>query len=213
MLFFNQWFGRFLASRHIRHLFRHRVILESLSMEGHAAAVPDQLNQQLVQQARQDLPDLLAQLNTRKEGLSDAKADAIRARVGPNEVEHEKPMPWWLHLWLSYKNPFNLLLTVLAVVSYFTEDIKAAIVIGSMVTLSTLIRFIQERRSNHAALALKELVSNTATVIRRLEQAADTRHPPENVPGMQPARQVELPIKQLVPGDIVRLSGGCRAAT
>ena len=113
MLFFNQWFGRFLASRHTRHLFRRRVILESLSKEGRAAAVPDQLNQQLVQQARQDLPDLLAQLNTRKEGLSDAEADAIRARVGPNEVEHEKPMPWWLHLWLSYKNPFNLLLSVL----------------------------------------------------------------------------------------------------
>ena len=208
MIFFTQLFGRFLASRHTRHLFRRRVILESLPKEGRAAAVPDQLNQQLVQRAKQGLPDVLVQLNTRKEGLSDAEADAIRARVGPNEVEHEKPMPWWLHLWLSYKNPFNLLLTVLAVVSYFTEDIKAAIVIGSMVTLSTLIRFIQERRSNHAALALKELVSNTATVIRRAEQAADTRHPAENAPGLQPAGQIELPIKQLVPGDIVLLSAG-----
>jgi len=37
------------------------------------------------------------------------------ARSGPNEVAHEKPLPWWLHLWHCYKNPFNLLLTVLAV--------------------------------------------------------------------------------------------------
>ena len=74
--------------------------------------------------------------------------------------------PRW-HLWLSYKNPFNLLLTVLAVVSWFTEDIKAAMVIGSMVGLSTLIRFVQERRSHQAAQGLKELVCNKATVIRR----------------------------------------------
>ena len=208
MNIFNQLFGRFLASRHTRHLFRRRIILESLSKEGRAAAVPDQLSRQLVQRAKEDLPGLLAQLGTRKEGLSDAEADAIRAQVGPNEVEHEKPMPWWLHLWLSYKNPFNLLLTVLAVVSYFTEDIKAAIVIGSMVALSTLIRFIQERRSNQAALALKELVSNTATVIRRVEKAAGKTRPLENVPAMQTAGQVELPIKQLVPGDIVLLSAG-----
>ncbi|MEO8015095.1 MAG: cation-transporting P-type ATPase, partial [Polaromonas sp.] len=208
MNIFNQLFGRFLASRHTRHLFRRRVILESLSREGRAAAVPDQLNRQLVQRAKADLPGVLAQLHTRKEGLSDAEADAIRAQVGPNEVEHEKPMPGWLHLWLSYKNPFNLLLTVLAVVSYFTEDIKAAIVIGSMVALSTLIRFVQERRSNQAALALKELVSNTATVIRRVKEAAGPTRPLENVPAMQTAGQVELPIKQLVPGDIVLLSAG-----
>ena len=118
------------------------MIFESLSKEGRAGAVPDQLSRQLEQEARDDLGSVLVQLGSRKEGLSDAEADAIRARVGPNEVEHEKPMSWWLHLRLSYKNPFNLLLTVLAVVSYVTEDIKAAIVIGSMVLLSTLIRFV-----------------------------------------------------------------------
>ena len=142
MNIFSQLFGRFLASRRTSHLFRRRVIFESLSKEGRAGAVPDQLSRQLEQEARDDLGSVLVQLGSRKEGLSDAEADAIRARVGPNEVEHEKPMSWWLHLWLSYKNPFNLLLTVLAVVSYVTEDIKAAIVIGSMVLLSTLIRFV-----------------------------------------------------------------------
>jgi Mg2+-importing ATPase len=199
MNIFNQLFGRFLKSRRTRHLFRRRIILESLPKAGHAEAVPESLTQPLVRQARQDLASLLAQLNTRQEGLSNAQADAIRARVGPNEVEHEKPVPRWLHLWLSYKNPFNLLLTALAVVSYFTEDIKAALVIGCMVALSTLIRFVQERRSSQAALALKELVSNKASVIRR--------------------EPVELPIRLLVPGDIVQLSAGdmipadCRVMT
>ena len=211
MNIFNQLVGRFLVSRRTSHLFRRRVILESLPRDGSAGAVPDQLSRQLVQQAQADLPAIMAQLNTRKEGLSHAEADAIRARVGPNEVEHEKPMSAGLHLWLSYKNPFNLLLTVLAVVSYFTEDIKAAIVIGSMVALSTLIRFVQERRSNQAALALKELVSNKATVIRQISSAAaaaDAERYFEINLSVKPTGPAELPIKQLVPGDIVLLSAG-----
>ncbi|MFC5523951.1 magnesium-translocating P-type ATPase [Polaromonas jejuensis] len=206
MNIFNQLFGLFLKSRHTSNLFRRRVILESLPKEeGRAGAVPDPLSRQLLQQARDDLSSVLAQLNTSKEGLTDDEADAIRANIGPNEVEHEKPIPGWLHLWLSYKNPFNLLLTVLAVVSYFTEDIKAAIVIGSMVVLSTLIRFVQERRSNQAAQALKELVSNKASVIRcALSDDDDAARPLES----SPAGPKEIPIKQLVPGDIVLLSAG-----
>ena len=209
MNIFSQFFGRFLTSRHTSHLFRRRVILESLSAEGRF--VPDQMSRQLLQEAKDDLASVLAQLNTSKDGLSDAEADAIRAKVGPNEVEHEKPMSWWLHLWLSYKNPFNLLLTVLAVVSFYTEDIKAATVIGTMVVLSTLIRFIQERRSNQAVLALKELVSNKATVIRRdnaAVAAADAQRHFDISLSVKTASPVELPIKLLVPGDIVMLSAG-----
>ena len=209
MNIFSQFFGRFLTSRHTSHLFRRRVILESLSVEGRF--VPDQMSRQLLQEAKDDLASVLAQLNTSKDGLSDAEADAIRAKVGPNEVEHEKPMSWWLHLWLSYKNPFNLLLTVLAVVSFYTEDIKAATVIGTMVVLSTLIRFIQERRSNQAVLALKELVSNKATVIRRdnaAVAAADAQRYFDISLSVKPASPLELPIKLLVPGDIVMLSAG-----
>jgi Mg2+-importing ATPase len=212
MSIFNQLFGVFLKSRHTSHLFRRRVILESLSPEGRSGPVPDQLSRQLLQEAQDDLASVLAQLGTQTEGLSHDEADVIRARVGPNEVEHEKPMSWWLHLWLSYKNPFNLLLTVLAAVSYFTEDIKAAIVIGSMVVLSTLIRFVQERRSNQAALALKELVSNKATVIRQIGSAAAAAADAERYfhihLTVKPVSPCEIPIKQLVPGDIVMLSAG-----
>ena len=208
MNIFSQLFGRFLATRHTTHLFRRRVILESLPKGGRSGQVSDQLTQQLIAQARSDLPGVLEQLGTTRQGLSEAEADTIRERVGPNEVEHEKPMSWPHHLWLSYNNPFNLLLTVLAIVSYVTDDLKGAIVIGTMVVLSTLLRLVQERRSNRAALELKELVSNTATVIRRVEQATGETRPPETAPGIQAPGQIELPIKQLVPGDIVVLSAG-----
>ena len=75
-------------------------------------------------------------------------------------------MPWWLHLWHCYSNSFNLLLTLLSAVSYWTEDTRATVVIGSMVLLSTLMRFVQETRSNKAADELKAMVSNKITVLR-----------------------------------------------
>jgi Mg2+-importing ATPase len=76
-------------------------------------------------------------------------------------------MPGWLHLWHCYIDPFNLLLSVLALVSWRTGDLKATTVIGCMVVLSTLIRFVQERRSSQAADALKAMVGSQATVLRR----------------------------------------------
>ncbi len=63
----------------------------------------------------------------------------------------------------------------------------------------------QARRSNKAALALKEQVSNTASVRRRTDpDAAETI---AGVP-LSSGDTRELPIRQLVPGDIVTLSAG-----
>jgi Mg2+-importing ATPase len=211
MHFFTHLFGRFLQSRRAGHLFARKVIFESLSKDAAARAVSAPLAQKLARDASDDLAAVLARLNSSEEGLSDAEAERVREKVGPNEVAHEKPMPWWLHLWLSYKNPFNLLLTALAIVSWLTKDTKAAVVIGSMVILSTSMRFIQERRSNHAAQRLKELVSNNATVIRRdmsAPAAPDAQRSLAVNLQIKPPHQAEIAIKLLVPGDIVVLSAG-----
>ena len=66
MNIFSQLFGRFLASRRTSHLFRRRVILESLPQEGRAGAVPERLSRQLVRQAQDGLASVLAQLKARK---------------------------------------------------------------------------------------------------------------------------------------------------
>lgn len=73
-------------------------------------------------------------------------------------VEHAPPLPWWRHLWHCYRDPFNLLLTALAAVSWATHDLKATVVIGVMVVLSTAFRFVQEQRSTHAAERRKGMV-------------------------------------------------------
>jgi len=217
-----EFFAGFLRTRHILRHFRRLALLESLTRTGVGREVPPSLAAELLAAARSDIGALLDRLGSHVDGLSETQAETVRARVGPNEVDHEKPLPWWLHLWHCYKTPFSLLLSVLAVVSYVTEDLKATIVISSMVVLATLIRFFQEAKSNKAAEQLKAMVHTTATVVRR-DLSEDAAPLFERYYGVhlhvKPARRVELPIKLLVPGDVVVLSAGdmipadCRVLT
>lgn len=190
-----EFFAGFLRTRHIARHFRRLALLENFTDTTVSREVPPTLAQTLVSAAGSDSGPLLARFCSHTDGLCEEQAVALREQFGLNEVEHEQPLPWWTHLWHCYKNPFNLLLTLLAVISWLTEDLKAAIVIFSMVVLSTLLRFWQESKSNQAADALKAMVSNTATVLRRDLQSNS-------------AQRFELPIKLLVPGDLIVLSAG-----
>jgi Mg2+-importing ATPase len=163
----NEFFAGFVRTRAMTRHFRSLAILDMLKGATVTREMPSALAQTLLAASRSETDRLLAQLDTHADGLTETQADNVRERVGPNEVEQEKPLPGWLHLWHCYKNPFNLLLTALAIISYYTEDMKATTVISTMVVLSTFIRFVMESRSNRAADKLKEMVSNTATVLRR----------------------------------------------
>ncbi|MGB7480001.1 MAG: HAD-IC family P-type ATPase, partial [Burkholderiaceae bacterium] len=193
-----EFFAGFLRSRHIGRHFRRLAVLDTLTGSGVSRDLPAHLGRALVTASDEDAGALLARLGSQADGLTETQAEAIRERVGPNEVDHEKPLPWWRHLWHCYSNPFNLLLTLLALISWVTEDLTATLVIGTMVVLSTLLRFWQEGRSNRAADALKAMVSNTATVLRPADGSG--------APGAPP--RVELPIRLLVPGDLIFLSAG-----
>ncbi|MDB0327735.1 magnesium-translocating P-type ATPase, partial [Acinetobacter baumannii] len=128
-----------------------------------------------------------------------------------NEVTHEKPLTWWQHLWYCYRNPFNILLSLLALIAFFTDDLTGSTIISVMVILSTLLRYWQEAKSNQAADALKAMVSNTATVLRHQVSAEDLELMHERY-GIdtknQTPHQFEIPIQYLVPGDVILLSAG-----
>jgi len=204
---------RFLHAHGMARHFRSLAIWDSFRRGGNKPEheMPSALSQRLVRAAEAEPDQLLSSLGSQLSGLSAERAALIRREVGSNEIGHEKPLPWWLHLWHCYRNPFNLLLTVLAAVSFWTEDMRATVVIGAMVLLSTVMRFVQEARSNRAADALKAMVSNKATVMRRDladEAAEEAREYFEIHLHTKPARQVEVPMRELVPGDIVVLSAG-----
>jgi Mg2+-importing ATPase len=97
------------------------------------------------------------------------------------------------------RNPLNILLLTLATASYFLGDVRAAAVIAAMVVLSIVTAFIQEHRSNEAAAKLRALVKTTASVRRHGRTPAG----PCKVDGFD-----EVPIEEIVPGDLVALSAG-----
>ncbi|KVV04700.1 MULTISPECIES: magnesium-translocating P-type ATPase [unclassified Pseudomonas] len=206
-----EFFAGFLRTRHIGRHFRRLAVLDGLSHTTVSREVPATLAQTLVAAANSDSAVLIDTLGTHTDGLSEVEAQALRQQHGLNEVEHEQPLSRWVHLWHCYKNPFNLLLTLLAAVSLATDDIQAAVVIGTMVVLSTVLRFWQEAKSNKAADALKAMVSNTATVMRR-DFSADAAPMFGKFYGaslnIKGAQRIELAIKQLVPGDLIVLSAG-----
>lgn len=207
-------FSGFLARRRANRYFKRQPVLDTLRTPGDGKRHPafEHVSRDMRRIATDDVAAAIARMSSHVDGLSSAEADIRRHRFGPNEVEHEKPLPWWVHLWHCYKNPFNLLLTLLAFVSFLTEDMQATVVIGIMVVLSTFIRFVQEGRSNRAAERLKVMVSNTATVLRRDRgtetDEGDTKRVGLTLPSRRTGPHRELPIRDLVPGDHILLSAG-----
>ncbi|MCL2310677.1 MAG: magnesium-translocating P-type ATPase [Proteobacteria bacterium] len=217
--FLKELFAGFLRARHISRHFRRLVLLDTLTRAGISREASPHLTQALVAAAKTNTEALLHQLDSNRYGLTEEKAETVRERIGLNEIDHEKPLPWWVHLWHCYRNPFNLLLTLLAIISFVTDDLEATTVISLMVVLSTFLRFWQEVKSNKAADALKAMVSNTATVLRPLvptehegrdDEAENGKDFASPTPYSNPlhAPRVELPIQLLVPGDVITLSAG-----
>jgi Mg2+-importing ATPase len=145
--------------------------------------------------ASHSLDETLKSLGASLDGLDEADAMERLERDGPNEVAHEKPPHWIVQLLSAFKNPFIIVLVTLAIIQYVSspDDPRPIIIISVMVAISVGLQFWQEYRSALAAEKLKALVRTTATVLRRED-------------GQSRAR--EVPIRELVPGDVVRLSAG-----
>ncbi len=165
---------------------------------------------ELKEVARRDVSDVLLYLKSSPDGISDNEASSRRVREGLNEIASEKPPHWLVQLLHAFNVPFNYLLLILALISFITEDYRAAVVITLMVILSGSLRFWQEYRSNIAAEKLRALVRTTATVSRpyfpgdSLPEIAT----PESKPRTTGSSREEVPIRDLVPGDVVYLSAG-----
>ena len=148
-----------------------------------------QISKKLVDSARAETAAVLEQLNSTPNGLSQAEIEARLKQYGPNEVAREKRRTWLMRLWDNIKNPLVILLILLGAISYLTGDMRATIVILTMVILGIVLRYVQESRADNAAEQLKAMVRTTTTVIRD-------------------GQRKEIPLKELVPGDIVSLSAG-----
>jgi Mg2+-importing ATPase len=139
--------------------------------------------------ATKDVAETLQRLKTPPNGLTDEEASDRLEIFGANEVAYQKKENWLSRLWVAARNPLVILLTVLAILSYSTGDSAAGTIMMLMVALGMSLRFVQETRADNAAAKLKAMITVTATVVRD----GETR---------------EIPLRDLVPGDIVKLSAG-----
>lgn len=149
--------------------------------------------------ATQPLAAVYGYFRTTPSGLSSDEVERRQAQYGRNEVEHERrknPVTMFIR---AFINPFIGILTLLIVVSYVLDVWTAApeekewttiLIIATMILLSVIIRFCQDWRASRSSEALRKMVKNTCSVKRA-------------------GREVEeLPIEELVPGDIVTLAAG-----
>ena len=135
------------------------------------------------------LEQLLPSLQTSKEGLSTAEAQRRLEALGPNEPSAARLRSKAVELLRASANPLVLILLFAGTASAFLGEVTDAVIIGVIVSLSAIINFWQTFRSERAVKRLQEQIAPTATVRRD-------------------GAWVELARRQLVLGDLVRLSAG-----
>lgn len=156
--------------------------------------------------ATHKVEDIKEYLNINLNGLTEEEVDESRDKYGSNKVKKEKKKSIVERLAEAFINPFTVVLICLAVVSTVTDIIfpilhmfgntkkdfnpVTVIIILTMVFVSGVLRFIQESRSGDAAAKLLAMITTTCTVTR------------------QNKSHIEIPLDEVVVGDIVYLSAG-----
>ncbi|MFD8761960.1 magnesium-translocating P-type ATPase [Streptomyces mirabilis] len=138
---------------------------------------------------------LLRRLDSGPRGLTQTQADERLARFGENILPARRPVPWFERFLRSLRDPFTAVLLCLGLVSALVASWGTASVITVLVVVSCVLRSSGEHRADRSMAALRDLVASTATVLRRTEADA--------VPTDR-----DLPVDQLVPGDVIRLGPG-----
>ncbi len=143
--------------------------------------------------AMKDAAETLQRLNSTPAGLSEEEAAERLEVFGPNAVAQEKKHGWLWRLYIAALNPLVILLSILAIITFATanepSDYIGGTVMVVMVVLGLSLRFIQETKADTAAAKLKAMIKVTATVLRD-------------------GQPKEIPLQDLVPGDVVKLSAG-----
>lgn len=142
--------------------------------------------------------ELLNFFHSTDQGMKDEQIEESREKYGENSISYGKKTPFIVEVLKAYITPFTLVLIALGVISFITEYVLAApgdkdlfgvIIIFTMVIVSGTMTLVQSVRSNQAAEKLKSLVKVTAAVKRNGDYT-------------------EIPMEEIVCGDLVRLSAG-----
>src|SRR5512136_3095970 len=124
-------------------------------------------------------------------GLSDTEAARRLARFGPNTLTAEKKEPFWKEFIEELREPMVLMLLVTGVLYAIWGEIGDAITIFVIILTLNTVEVVNEQRSKKAIAGLRKLAEPTTSVRRD-------------------SHFLEIPVEQVVPGDLVLLHDGHR---
>ena len=140
--------------------------------------------------------EVYTRLSVTQVGLTGEEVEERQNKFGKNIITVGNTNTVLHRLREATINPFNVILLLTAIITYFTDvvasvkpDYLTVIIILGLVLLSSLIAFSQSQRSNAAAEKLSKMISNKADVWRD-------------------GKLLQIPMDDVVPGDIIRLSAG-----
>ncbi len=133
--------------------------------------------------------EVLQELGSSPDGLSEAEAQKRFEEFGPNELEVQKKRTPVLMFLDQFRDFMIIVLISAALVSGIIGKVSDTVAIIAIVILNAIIGFVQEYRAERAMEALRKLSAATATVLR----------------GGNP---VDIPVSRIVPGEVVVLEAG-----
>jgi Mg2+-importing ATPase len=138
-----------------------------------------------------DMPqrDLLVLLEATPAGLTSDEAKQRLRLHGPNSLVAESRFAPVISFLRFFANPLVLILLAASAISIVLGDQVGGSIIIAIVLLSVVVNFYVEFQARHAVEDIRKQVATTAAVVRD-------------------GREQELPVAELVPGDIVRLNAG-----
>jgi Mg2+-importing ATPase len=137
----------------------------------------------------QDTTALFKQLNSSADGLEGTDVAERRKQYGANTIQSTRKKSDVILFLGQFKSPITIILVLAAILSYFLDDHVDALIILIIVCFSSLLGFWQERTAGNAIAQLLAMVRIQANVVRD-------------------GKANEIPVEDIVPGDIVLLSAG-----
>lgn len=154
-----------------------------------AEATPDALVTSDVAWHRLGADEVLARLDSSRDGLPPAVAEERLGQFGANELEDRGAKHPLRILWEQLTAVMVVVLVAASLLSLALGKLLEAGAIGAIVLLFALLGFVQEYRAERAIAALRAMAVPTVRVVRG-------------------GRSRAVPAAELVPGDLVHLDAG-----
>jgi len=159
----------------------------------------ERAKRRFIRAATRDGNTLLIQYDNTLAGFDEDDVEEMRDEHGENIITRATDDSLVKRIAGAFINPFTVVLFFLAVIAFLTHDYPAVIIVISMVMISGLLRFFQEMRSTSAARRLSEMVETTACAARQYRDKES---------GETHSEKREIPMDELVVGDVVYLAAG-----